>query len=186
MRSSTMTRYLTLLLAVAGAVVPLDCAAATMGAFRARQPLPSPAIAAPSHGSRAKPGLSLALVPWTGPQAPGNVPETLKYRLAVVGNAGESVELRAVDVPKGWIATFCTEHVCTPNRTRITLPSSRMAVIEFALVPSDGSSAVPKVRVIGNGGEGAATATTPMHDAKSRRAGSVPGKPCGMHRKDAA
>jgi len=111
-------------------------------------------------GLGAKSGLSLSLAPWTGPELPGSVPDTLRYRLAVVGNTAKPVDVKAVDVPKGWIATFCTERVCTPGRVRIAIPASRVGVIELQLVPPDSRNQAPKVRVIGNDGGGAITATT--------------------------
>ncbi len=121
-------------------------------------PLAGMGAIAPALG--AKSSLSLSLGPWTGPQLPGSIPETLKYRLTVVGSSGEVVDLRAADVPKGWVATFCTERVCTPNHTHIRLSASRVGIVEFQLVPPNATNIVPKVRVIANGGEGAATATT--------------------------
>jgi len=63
-------------------------------------------------------------------------------------------------VPKGWIATFCTERVCTPGRVRISLPASRVGIIELQLVPPDSRKVVPKVRIIANDGAGSVTATT--------------------------
>jgi len=142
MRSSSMIRPIALLLALAGVTLPAKGTEAI----------------APALG--AKPSLSLSLVPWTGPQLPGSVPETLKYRLTIVGSSGEAVDLRAAGVPKGWIATFCTDRICTPNRTRITLGASRVKVVEFQLVPPGVPGVVPQVRVIGTGSEGKATATT--------------------------
>ena len=142
MRCKGMIRHVALLLALVGIALPL---------------LGTGVIAA---ASGAKSSLSLSLVPWTGPQLPGSIPETLKYRLRVVGKSGEAVDLRAVNVPNGWVATFCTDRVCTPNHTRITLSQSRVGVVEFQLVPPNATKLVPKVRVIGNDSEGAATATT--------------------------
>ena len=111
-------------------------------------------------GLGAKSGLSVSLAPWTGPPLPGSVPDTLRYRLAVVGKAAKEVDLKAADVPKGWIATFCTERVCTPGRVRISLPASRVGIIELQLVPPDSRKVVPKVRIIANDGAGSVTATT--------------------------
>ncbi len=111
-------------------------------------------------GLGAKSGLSVSLAPWTGPPLPGSVPDTLRYRLAVVGKAAKEVDLKAADVPKGWIATFCTERVCTPGRVRISLPASRVGIIELQLVPPGSRTVVPKVRIIANDGAGSVTATT--------------------------
>ncbi|MBC5821139.1 MAG: hypothetical protein GIX01_04030 [Candidatus Eremiobacteraeota bacterium] len=137
-----MIRHMVLFLTTVGVALAL----AGMGAG-------APALGAASS-------LSLSLGPWTGPQLPGSIPETLKYRLTVGGRPGETVELRAADVPKGWVATFCTEHLCTPNHSRLTLPASRVKIVEFQLVPPDAGRAAPKVRVLGSSRDGEATATT--------------------------
>jgi hypothetical protein len=91
--------------------------------------------------------LLIALGPWSGPDLPTGAPDTIKYKLTVNGDAGRDVRLRAGPVPKHWIASFCTQRVCAPFKTTITLPPSGRYVIEFQLVPPDGNvrRAVPVV-----------------------------------------
>ncbi|MGP6192476.1 MAG: redoxin domain-containing protein [Vulcanimicrobiaceae bacterium] len=105
-------------------------------------------------------GASLSLVPWTGADLPGSIPNTFKYRLVVAGTAGRSVALHAADVPKGWIASFCSDRVCAPFKTNIALPQSGVKVIEFQLVPPGARTDPGKVRVIASDGEHTASAST--------------------------
>ena len=83
--------------------------------------------------------LLIALGPWSGPDLPTGAPDTIKYRLTVSGDAGREVKLRSGPLPVHWIASFCTERVCAPFKTTITLPASGTYVIEFQLIPPDGS-----------------------------------------------
>ncbi len=105
-------------------------------------------------------GFSVSLAPWTGPDLPGSIPNTIKFRLAVAGNAGRNISLVASDVPKNWVASFCSDSTCAPFRTTIGLPPSGVKVVEFQLVPPGSASAAPKVRVLGNDGKTEASATT--------------------------
>jgi peroxiredoxin len=102
----------------------------------------------------------VSLTPWTGADLPGSVASTLKYRLVVAGAAGKSVDLHAAGVPKGWVASFCTDRVCAPFKVSVALPPSGVKVIEFQLVPPDGNPPAPKVRVVGTDGASETTATT--------------------------
>ncbi|HXP94617.1 MAG TPA: hypothetical protein VN905_14180 [Candidatus Binatia bacterium] len=81
--------------------------------------------------------LLIALGPWSGPDLPTGAPDTIKYKLTVNGDAGSDVKLRSGPVPKDWIASFCTQRVCAPFKTSITLPASGTYVIEFQLIPPD-------------------------------------------------
>jgi hypothetical protein len=46
------------------------------------------------------------------------------------------VRLRALDVPRGWIASFCTLHVCSPFH--VTLPvRTGAAAIQLSCVRED-------------------------------------------------
>jgi peroxiredoxin len=105
-------------------------------------------------------GASLSLAPWTGADLPGSIPNTLKYRLVVAGTAGRNITLHAADVPKGWVASFCTDRVCAPFKTSVALPQSGVKVIEFQLVPPGAPADPGKVRVIASDGDHTATATT--------------------------
>ncbi|MBV9646545.1 MAG: redoxin domain-containing protein [Candidatus Eremiobacteraeota bacterium] len=103
----------------------------------------------------------VSLTPWTGADLPGSIPNTVKYRLVVAGRPGRSIDLHTADVPKGWVASFCTDRVCSPFKVSVALPSSGVKVIEFQLVPPDTkTAATPKVRVIGTDGAQKTIATT--------------------------
>lgn len=103
---------------------------------------------------------AISLAPWTGAELPGSVPNTLKYRLVVSGAAGRNVSLKAADVPKGWVASFCTDRVCAPFEVSVSIPDSGVKVVEFQLVPPQANAATPRVRVIGSDGRHESTATT--------------------------
>ena len=107
-----------------------------------------------------KSGATVSLAPWTGADLPGSIPNTTKYRLVVAGTAGREIALRALDVPKGWVASFCTDRVCAPFRTTVVVPSSGVKIIEFQLVPPTDHLSVPRVRVTSTDGAHASTATT--------------------------
>jgi hypothetical protein len=103
---------------------------------------------------------TVSLTPWTGADLPGSTPNTIKYRLVVAGQPGRSVALHTADVPKGWVASFCTDRVCAPFKVSVALPDSGVKVIEFQLVPPGDKTPAPKVRVIGSDGGVSSTATT--------------------------
>ncbi|MDQ6826724.1 MAG: redoxin domain-containing protein [Candidatus Eremiobacteraeota bacterium] len=80
---------------------------------------------------------SVSLAPWTGADLPGSVASTIKYRLVVAGNPKRSVTLRATDLSKGWIASFCSDRVCAPLRTAVVIPASGVKIVEFQLIKND-------------------------------------------------
>ncbi|MFN2460083.1 MAG: redoxin family protein [Candidatus Velthaea sp.] len=82
---------------------------------------------------------TVSLAPWTGPDLPGSIASTVKYRLVVGAPPGRTVTLAAAGLPKGWIASFCTDRVCAPFRLATLMPPSGVKVIEFQVVP-DGPS----------------------------------------------
>ena len=104
--------------------------------------------AAKQHGAT-----SLSLAAWTGPDLPGSIPGTYKYRLVVAGVGGKNVDLRAVGVPKNWIASFCSDRVCAPFHLPVTLPAQGVKVVEFQLVPDKpNAKSGAHVSVIATGG----------------------------------
>ena len=111
-------------------------------------------------GLGTKSGLSVSLAPWTGADLPGSIPNTIKYRLVVAGGGRANVLLRASNVPKAWVASFCSDKVCAPGRVTLALPDSGVKVVEFQLVPPGARATAPKVRVTGSDGRSQATATT--------------------------
>ena len=103
---------------------------------------------------------SLTLVPWTGPALPGSVPHTIKYRLTVAGAAGRMVALQTAGVPSGWIASFCTDKICSPSRVSVGIPPSGVKVIEFQLVPPNARATHASVRILTTAGGKTASAST--------------------------
>jgi len=103
---------------------------------------------------------TVSLAPWTGEDLPGSVASTLKYRLVVADAAGKRVALHASGLPKGWIASFCTDRVCSPFKVSIAIPQSGVKIIEFQLVPPDEKAKIGKVRVTGTDGRHSSSATT--------------------------
>src|SRR5665213_676813 len=96
-----------------------------------------------------KTAISLAL--WTGPDLPGSVTSTYKYRLVVAGTPGKSVTLAASGLPKHWVASFCSDRQCAPFRTIVALPESGVKVIEFQVIPQSAAPGAATVRVNGDG-----------------------------------
>ena len=103
---------------------------------------------------------SVSLAPWTGANLPGSIPNTLKYRLIVAGTVGRNVLLSANGVPRGWVASFCTDRVCAPFKVTVAIPDSGIKIVEFQLVPPSARAAVPRVRVTGSDGAHESSATT--------------------------
>ncbi len=92
-----------------------------------------------SLGTAARAGVSL--VPWTGPELPGSIASTFKYRLAVTAKPDQTLDLHALGLPKGWIASFCSDRVCAPFSTSIVVPAAGVKIVEFQVIPNDTRSA---------------------------------------------
>jgi cytochrome c biogenesis protein CcmG, thiol:disulfide interchange protein DsbE len=93
----------------------------------------------------ARPALSLA--PWTGPDLPGSIASTLKYRLVMTGAPGSKVHLAASGLPKHWIGSFCTDRVCAPFRVSFVVPADGVKIIEFQVVPAGTAPVTTNVRI---------------------------------------
>lgn len=112
-----------------------------------------------AHGAT---GLSLA--PWTGPDLPGSIASTIKYRLAVSGPAGNRVALTAKGLPKGWIGSFCSDRLCSPFASTIVIPPSGIKLVEFQVVPPDDARHTAQVRIHAqSGGKSLADAGVVVH-----------------------
>ncbi len=83
-------------------------------------------------GSSDHPAISLA--PWTGADLPGSIASTIKYRLVVSGKADSTVQLRATNIKKGWIASFCSDRLCSPMQLALHLPQSGVKIVELQLI----------------------------------------------------
>ena len=115
-------------------------------------------------GNSERPGISLA--PWTGADLPGSVASTIKYRLVVSGKADSNVQLRATNIAKGWIASFCSDRLCSPMQLALHLPTSGVKIVEFQLIQSQ--KRAPKhttFRVQANGVGGTAASAVMLASA---------------------
>ncbi len=103
--------------------------------------------------------LVLILSPYSGPALPGSSPATAKFLVTISGTSGQTVRLRAVGVPKSYIASFCTNRVCAPSHVSFALPQSGRERIELQLIENQSGAQRPKtVTVAGNGGARASIA----------------------------
>ena len=93
----------------------------------------------------AAPALSIA--PWTGPDLPGSIASTIKYRLVVTGPPGTKLALASSGLPPHWIGSFCTDRVCAPFRTTVVLPPGRVKIVEFQVIPPGPTRAGSNVRI---------------------------------------
>lgn len=84
--------------------------------------------------------ITLALGPWRGPSLPTTSPAAEKYKLTVRGPADDRVTLRADGLPKGWVASFCTDTVCSPFRYTMELNDRGTGVIEFQAIRTNDSA----------------------------------------------
>lgn len=84
--------------------------------------------------------VTLALSPWRGPSLPTATPDAAKYRLAVHGRAAQRIDLRADGLPAGWVASFCTQTLCSPFRYSMQLDARGAGVIEFQAIRTDDSA----------------------------------------------
>jgi thiol-disulfide isomerase/thioredoxin len=91
---------------------------------------------------------ALSIAPWTGADFPGSMASTMKYRLIVAKAPGAKIDLRASGLPKGWIASFCGDGLCSPGRVSLVLPESGVTTYEFQLVPPSASRNPGNVRVL--------------------------------------
>jgi thiol-disulfide isomerase/thioredoxin/tetratricopeptide (TPR) repeat protein len=97
-----------------------------------------------AHGSGKT---ALSIVPWTGPDLPGSIASTLKYRLIVAKTPNAKIDLTALGLRPGWVASFCADGLCSPNRVSVVLPASGVKTFEFQLVPPGSSRSPGTVRV---------------------------------------
>ena len=54
---------------------------------------------------------------------PSADPSVTEYAVRVHAPAGSTVRLRALDVPPGWTASFCTARICSPQHVDLPLRS---------------------------------------------------------------
>jgi hypothetical protein len=84
--------------------------------------------------------LTLAPIGAAGLPHPGNT----AFRVTVSGTPGQVARLRAVGVPSGYIASFCTPRVCAPFQVALALPNSGRESIELQLIENVRGAAAPR------------------------------------------
>ncbi|GAC1391422.1 MAG: hypothetical protein NVSMB31_08810 [Vulcanimicrobiaceae bacterium] len=103
----------------------------------------------------------VSLAPWTGADLPGSLASTVKYRLVLAAKPGSTVQLSAMGLAKGWLASFCTDRLCSPMQRTVNMPPSGVKIFEFQLIPNDPHAAKhTTVRVRATGGGGNATTSS--------------------------
>jgi cytochrome c biogenesis protein CcmG/thiol:disulfide interchange protein DsbE len=102
-------------------------------------------------------GTTLALSRWTGPDLPGSLKSTYKYRLIVVAPPNSNVTLNTHGVGSGWVASFCADGLCSPTKVSFVAPAVGVKTYEFQLVPPEDGAHPGKVSV----SSGASTAAIP-------------------------
>jgi hypothetical protein len=96
--------------------------------------------------------ITIGLAPFAGPQLPGTIPGTAKFTVHIAGRARQTVSVRAVGVPAGYIASFCTDRVCAPFAVTFALPKTGSASIELQLIENTpGAHAPRRVTVTADG-----------------------------------
>jgi hypothetical protein len=89
-------------------------------------------------------------------------PGAKSFAVRVDAPAGTVVRLTALDVPRGWIASFCTPRICSPFHLSLPVRSGR-STIQISFVPT-GASARP-LRALH------VSASTPAGRTDARRTG---------------
>jgi hypothetical protein len=82
----------------------------------------------------------LTVEPWTGSDFQTTSSIAAKYRLEISGKPGSTLHLQARGVAQGWLAAFCTPHLCSPQRVAVSLPRSGQAVVQFELIRESASA----------------------------------------------
>jgi len=67
-------------------------------------------------------------------------PGVTSYAVRVRAPAGAIVRLSALEVPRGWIASFCTPHVCSPFHVTFRLRGDT-GTIQISYVPENAGAA---------------------------------------------
>ena len=116
---------------------------------RTQEGLVAVALANVSAGSGTPVG---SIAPWSGPDLPGSVASTIKYRLIVAARANTPVTLRATGLRPDWVASFCTDGLCSPQTVAFAAPASGVKTYEFQLIPPQTGAQPGKVAIAVAGG----------------------------------
>jgi hypothetical protein len=114
-------------------------------------------IAVALAGGNGKPVLAVA--PWSGPDLPGSITSTLKYRLIVAAAGDSDVTLNAHGLRPDWVASFCADGLCSPQTVSFRAPASGVKTYEFQLVPPQAGARPGNVTISAVGG---ATVSVPL------------------------
>jgi hypothetical protein len=66
-------------------------------------------------------------------------PGAKSFAVRVSAPAGSVLRLTALDVPQGWIASFCTPHVCAPFHVSFPVRGGS-GTIQISFVPTAGNA----------------------------------------------
>jgi hypothetical protein len=75
-------------------------------------------------------------------------PGVTSYAVRVKAPAHSIVRLRAVDVPAGWLASFCTPHLCSPFAVSLPVRTG-VAAIQISYVRQTGTASLRRPHVTG-------------------------------------
>jgi hypothetical protein len=113
-------------------------------------------IAVALAGGNGKPVVSV--MPWSGPDLPGSLASTLKYRLIVAAAHDSAVTLHAGGLKPDWVASFCADGLCSPQMVSYRAPATGVKTYEFQLVPPAPHARPGAVTISATGGN---TVTVP-------------------------
>jgi cytochrome c biogenesis protein CcmG/thiol:disulfide interchange protein DsbE len=116
-------------------------------------------IAVALAGGAGKPVISV--VPWTGPDLPGSLASTLKYRLIVAAPAAAAVTLQARGLRPHWVASFCADGLCSPQTVSFKSPASGVKTFEFQLIPPHAGDVPGNIAIVVGGGTAVAVPSPP-------------------------
>jgi len=104
--------------------------------------------------------LSCALI--AGACHPAAAPGTRSYVVRVSAPAtAATVRLSALEVPRGWIAWFCTASVCSPYRVTLALRAG-VGTAQLSYAPTGaGGPRLQRLHVVARGADGTADVRGP-------------------------
>jgi hypothetical protein len=80
-------------------------------------------------------------------------PDTRAYAVRVTAPAGTAVRLTALDLPPGWIASFCTARVCSPHAVTLPAGSGRAAIQVSYIREQSDAKPLRRLHVAGRDGD---------------------------------
>jgi hypothetical protein len=89
------------------------------------------------------------------------------FTVRLSGKPEQTVHLRAVGIPSGYIASFCTRHLCAPFRVAFALPKSGRDSIELQVIENVDGSVPPRTVSVAAAGARTVSIAYP-HRAKAR------------------